>query len=186
MTHRAKLRHLLIQPLQKDSWEAWLTGCHGERGLKVLQLCIFLLKLNQQVRGAKRFLALYCVLSCLLHKQVCNQPLPQKSFEMLITKTFMLLTGVFTFVMFDGGMCLFCFVFFFCFFTLFWCRSLLVDFSATQVKDVIPIDESRLVWPSSPNHSSFRLSCSFFLTVLITKVCFCRHVSSHEDSDSIV
>ena len=47
-----------------------------------------------------------------------------------------------------------CFVLFFCF-TLFWCRTLLVDFTATRVKNVVPIDEAQLVWPSSPNDSIF-------------------------------
>ena len=116
-------------------------------GLKVLRLCIFLLKLNQRVCSPKRFLALYCVLSRLLHKQVSIQPLPSKSFEMLITKTFMLLTGVFTFSMLEGGMCLF--------FSLFWCPTLFVYFTATQTKNVIPTNEARLVWPSSPNDPSF-------------------------------
>ncbi|XP_074609072.1 female protein-like [Acropora palmata] len=76
-------------------------------GLKVLRLCIFLLKLNQRVCSPKRFLALYCVRSRLLHKEVSNQPLPSKSFEMFITRTFMLLTGVFTFAMLEGGLSFF-------------------------------------------------------------------------------
>ena len=87
----------------------------------------FLLKLNQRVRRPKRFLALYCVRSRLLHKQVSSQLLPTESFTMLITKTFLLLTGVFIFAMFEGGMCL---VLFF----LFWCRTLFVDFTATRMK----------------------------------------------------
>ena len=62
-----------------------------------------------------------------MHKQVSSQLLTSESFEKLITKTFLLLTGVFIFAMFEGGMCLVLFFFF-------WCRTLFVDFTATQMK----------------------------------------------------
>ena len=67
----------------------------------------------------------------------------------------MLLTGVFIFAMFEGGMCL---VLFF----LFWCRTIFADFTATEMKNVIAINEARLVWPRSPNNASF--TGFFFLT----------------------
>lgn len=75
---------------------------------------------------------------------------------MLITQTFLLLTGVFTFAMLERGMCLCFFCFFFPFFGV---ELFFAHFTAIQMKNVIPIQEARLVWPSSSNDLGFR----FFL-----------------------
>ena len=69
-----------------------------------------------------------------------------------------------------------------CFFPFFGVELFFGHFTATKMKNVIPIHEARLVRPRSSNDPSFTF---FFFTVPITKVCFCRHVSSHEDSYSI-
>ena len=47
-----------------------------------------------------------------------------------------------------------------CFFP-FLCRTLFVDFTATQMKNVIANNEARLVWPSSPNDPSFTVFFSY-------------------------
>ena len=84
----------------------------------------------------------------------------------------MLLSGFFA--MFEGGICLILFF-------PFWCRTHFVDFKATQMKNVITINEARLVWPSSPNDASFTGFFSYG-----SQKYFSADILSHEDSDFIV